>query len=199
MNTEQGNIKRGEKWFPKNYKIILIIFRSESFSIRTYKGITPISELVLLRGGLPSDIALQEGSLVSKIVYQGVVADFGKPKKYFRITRDRVKEAIYIKDVHKILPFPLRPQNLAFYRPKLTQASAFANPPETWRKVVSKKLRKNVDLENFRSESFSKGRAPASELVLLKGGLPSEIALQGGSLESKIFLSLQHINAYLSV
>ena len=38
----------------------------------------------------------------------------------------------------------------------------------------------------FRSESFSKGRAPASELVLLRGGLASEIALQGGSLESKI-------------
>ena len=29
-------------------------------------------------------------------------------------------------------------------------------------------------------------RAPASELVLQRGGLPSEIALQGGTLESKI-------------
>ena len=34
------------------------------------------SELVLLRGGLPSEIALQGGSLESKIVYQGVGADF---------------------------------------------------------------------------------------------------------------------------
>ena len=30
------------------------------------------------------------------------------------------------------------------------------------------------------------GRAPASELVLLRWGLTSEIELQGGSLESKI-------------
>ena len=56
--------------------------------------------------------------------------------------------------------------------------------------MVSKKQLKNFDLENVRSESFSirpsKGRAPASELVLLRGGLPSEITLQGGSLKSKI-------------
>ena len=41
---------------------------------------------------------------------------------------------------------------------------------------------------HFRSKSFSKGRAPASELVLQRRGLLSEIALQGGSLESKIVL-----------
>ena len=44
--------------------------------------------------------------------------------------------------------------------------------------------------ENVRSEWFSiqtsEGRAPASELVLLRGGLASKIELQGGSLESKI-------------
>ena len=38
--------------------------------------------------------------------------------------------------------------------------------------------------KNFRPESFSiltsKGRATAFELVLLRGGLPSEIALHGG-------------------
>ena len=47
-----------------------------------------------------------------------------------------------------------------------------------------------MDLENFRSESFSirtsEGRAPASELVLQRGSLPSEIALQGGNIESKM-------------
>ena len=52
------------------------------------------------------------------------------------------------------------------------------------------------NFENFltlffsRSESFSirtsKGRAPVSELVLLRGGQPFEILLQRGSLESKI-------------
>ena len=56
--------------------------------------------------------------------------------------------------------------------------------------MVSKKLWTNFDVENIRSKSFlirtSKGRAPVYELVLLRGGLRSEIALQGGSLESKI-------------
>ena len=58
-------------------------FRSESFSIRTYKGRAPASELVLLRGGLPSEIALQGGSLESRIVYRRVGADFENPKKLF--------------------------------------------------------------------------------------------------------------------
>ena len=75
-NNEQGTIKRGEKWFPEN-------FRSESFSIRTYEGRAPASELVLQRGSLPSEITLQGGSLESKMVYRGVGADFKKPKKYF--------------------------------------------------------------------------------------------------------------------
>ena len=65
-------------------------FRSESFSIRTYKGRAPASELALLSGGLPSEIALQGGSLESKIVYRGVGADFEKPKKYFRLTMNKV-------------------------------------------------------------------------------------------------------------
>ena len=57
---------------------------------------------------------------------------------------------------------------------------------KTWRKVVSRKTLKKIELENFRSEYFSirtsEGRAPASELVLQRGSLSSEIALQGGSL-----------------
>ena len=47
--------------------------------------------------------------------------------------------------------------------------------------MVSRKILKKIDLENFRSESFlirtSEGRAPASELVLQRGSLPYEIAL----------------------
>ena len=84
--NEQGNfIKRGEKWFPEKTtkNRLKIFFRSESFSIRTYKGRAPASELVLLRGGLRSEIALQGGSLESKFVYRGVGADFEKPKKKF--------------------------------------------------------------------------------------------------------------------
>ena len=50
--------------------------------------------------------------------------------------------------------------------------------------MVSRKTLKKIDLENFRSESFSirasEGRAPASELVLQRAGsLPSEIATAG--------------------
>ena len=52
-----------------------------------------------------------------------------------------------------------------------------------WIEVVSRKTLKKIDLENFRSESFSirtsEGRAPASELVLQRGSLPSEIATAG--------------------
>ena len=64
-------MKRGEMWFSKNY---------EKFdSIRTCKGRAPASELVLLRGGLSKEIALQGRSLESKIVLRGVGADFEKP------------------------------------------------------------------------------------------------------------------------
>ena len=49
--------------------------------------------------------------------------------------------------------------------------------------MVSRKTLKKIDLENFRSESFSirtsEGRASASELVLQRGSLPSEIATAG--------------------
>ena len=69
--------------------LFVAIFRSESFSIRTYKGRAPASELVLLRGGLPSEIALQGGSLESKSVYRGVRADFEKPEKYFWLAMNR--------------------------------------------------------------------------------------------------------------
>ena len=68
-------------------KTMLDNFRSESFSMRTSKGRTTASELVLLKGGLPSEIALQGGSLASKIVYRGVDADF---EKYFPLTMNRV-------------------------------------------------------------------------------------------------------------
>ena len=65
-------------------------FRSESFSIRTSEGRAPASELVLQRGILPSEIALQGGSLESKMVYRGVGADFEKPKKYFRLIMKKI-------------------------------------------------------------------------------------------------------------
>ena len=81
-------MKRGEKWFPKNYENFfdLETFQSESFSIRTSKAELPLPSSCcrLLRGGLPSEIALQGGSLEFKIVYRGVGADFEKPKIYFR-------------------------------------------------------------------------------------------------------------------
>ena len=66
--------------FQKVWKFFdLEYFQSDSFSIRTSKGRASASEFVLLSGGLSSEIALQGGSLESKIVYRGVGADFEKP------------------------------------------------------------------------------------------------------------------------
>ena len=52
-------------------KIDLKFVQSESFSIRTYKGRAPAFELVLLRGGLPSKIALQGEPRVQNCVSRG--------------------------------------------------------------------------------------------------------------------------------
>ena len=57
--------------------------RSESYSIRTSEGRAPACELVLQRGSLPSEIALQGGNIESKMVYRGVSADLEKPKIIF--------------------------------------------------------------------------------------------------------------------
>ena len=93
-HNEQGSMKRGEKWFPeKLWKYFdWENFWSESSSIHTcnYKGKAPASEFVLIRWSLPSEIALQGGSLKSKIVYRGVGAYFEKPKKYFPLTTNKV-------------------------------------------------------------------------------------------------------------
>ena len=56
------------------------------------------------------------------------------------------------------------------------------------KKWFSEKLRKNFDLENFRSESFSRRTSctSASELVLQRGGLPSEVTLPGETLSPEL-------------
>ena len=66
-------MKRGEKWLSKKIikKCYLKNIRSESFSIRTSKGKDPASELVLLMGGLPSEIALQAGASSPKLCIEG--------------------------------------------------------------------------------------------------------------------------------
>ena len=78
-------MKCGVKWFPEKLRTFFDLenVQSESFSIRTSKGRAPASELVLLREGLPSEIALRGGSLESKIVYRGVDADFENSKNTF--------------------------------------------------------------------------------------------------------------------
>ena len=75
--------------FRKNFESFLTWFFSwsESFLIRTSKGRATASRLVLVKGGQPSEIALQGVSLQSKIVNRGVGADF---EKYFRLTMNRV-------------------------------------------------------------------------------------------------------------
>ena len=96
-HNEKRSMKRGEKWFSEKLrKIVTLNFFGPSDSRYvpiTYKGRAPVSELVLLRGGLPSEIALQGVSLESKIVYhyRGVGADFHKPNKYFRLTMKSVE------------------------------------------------------------------------------------------------------------
>ena len=54
-------------------------------------------------------------------------------------------------------------------------------------KIVSRSTLKNLDYENFRSVSFSirTSNSLRAELVLLRGGLPSEIALQVQNCVSK--------------
>ena len=84
-HNELGIMKCREKWFPEKLRKIFDLenVQSESFLIRTSKGRAPASELVLLRGGLPSETALQGESLESKVVYRGVGADFKKTKNTF--------------------------------------------------------------------------------------------------------------------
>ena len=85
-------MKRGEKWFPEKISKFLtkIIFGPSHSRPRTSKGRTPASELVLLRGGLPSEIALLGESLFSKIVYRGEDANFEKQKQLFRLKMNMV-------------------------------------------------------------------------------------------------------------
>ena len=54
-------MKRGERWFSEKLRIFFVLenVRSDSFSIRIPPvSRAPASELVLQRGGLPSEIAL---------------------------------------------------------------------------------------------------------------------------------------------
>ena len=64
--NDQGNMKRGEKWFPVTI-CYLENCRPESFSIRTWEGRLPASET-----------ASQQGSLGSNILYREVNADSEK-------------------------------------------------------------------------------------------------------------------------
>ena len=78
-NVDKSGFQKENFW----KKIDLENFRSESFSIRTSEGRAPAFELVLQRGSLPSEIALQPGNIESKMVYRGVSADLEKPKNIF--------------------------------------------------------------------------------------------------------------------
>ena len=57
-HNDHGSMKHEQKSFP------------ESFSIRSSEGRAPACELVLRRGGLHFEIALQRASLESKIAYR---------------------------------------------------------------------------------------------------------------------------------
>ena len=122
-------------------------FRSESFSIRTSEGRTPASELVLQRGSLPSEIATAG------------LFDSSSCNWTFFISN---KTSSYSWTF------------LLVYR---GVGADFEKPKKYFRYTI---LDSRLLPCNFRSESFSirtsEGRAPASELVLQRGSLPSEIA-----------------------
>ena len=148
-------MKRGEKWFPKNYEQIL-----------TWKIFGPShSRYVLLRQSSRFRARVAKG----RPAFRDRITR-GKPRVQNCVSRGRCR----LRKTVNIF---------SFYNDRVTWNVA-------WRTVVSKNLWTNFDLKNIWSQSFSirtsKGRAPASELVLLRRGLPSEIALQGGSLVSKI-------------
>ena len=64
-------------------KFCLRKFLAESFSIRPSCIESPASKLVLHRGGLPSEIALQGRTLESEIVHRRVNPDFENRKNIF--------------------------------------------------------------------------------------------------------------------
>ena len=70
-----------------------------------------------------------------------------------------------------------------FEKPKKYFRLIMNRVPSNGEKSGFQKNFEKIDLENFRSESFSirtsEGRAPASELVLQRGSLPSEITTAG--------------------
>ena len=68
--------KKFENFWLRNFQSLL-------FSMRKSEGRAPAFELMLQRGGLPSEIAFQGGNLESKIVYRRVFADFENRKNIF--------------------------------------------------------------------------------------------------------------------
>ena len=129
-------------------------FRSEPFSIHTFEGIAPASELVLLRGSLASKIELQGWR--------------GKPRVQNCISRGRCR----LRKTENIL--------------------SAHNDRETWNvdKSSFQKTMKKFWLRKFLVRvilgTYLLGQSSRFRARVAKGRSPSAIALQGGSLESKI-------------
>ena len=76
-------MKRGERWFSEKLRKIFDLdnFRSESFSIRTSRIESSRFRARVAKGRPAFRDRITRGNLESKIVYQGVGADFEKQKK----------------------------------------------------------------------------------------------------------------------
>ena len=70
-------MNRGETWFSEK------IFGPSHSRYVPPVSRAPASELVLQRGGLPSEIAFSGGNLESKFVFRRVVANFENQKNIF--------------------------------------------------------------------------------------------------------------------
>ena len=85
-------MKRGEKWFSEKLRKNLDLENvlSDSFSIRTSRIESSRFRARVAKGRPAFRDRITRGSLESKIVYQGVGADFEKQKRYFRLIMNGV-------------------------------------------------------------------------------------------------------------
>ena len=81
-NNEQGNMKRGEKWFSEKLRKFSVRQPTHSRYVPPVSR-APASELVLQRGGMPSEIALPGKAWSPKLCIEGWVLTLKNRKNIF--------------------------------------------------------------------------------------------------------------------